>query len=126
MELIPEDRRKREDLFGERGIAVVEDVPGGTVVFITIFAEGVKPEQSGGGLGEEVGAGGEGCDFVELLLAEAVDGLPIGWPGVSRGRDGWREQAGDGWDGFREGAVVVGWHAAEELPAVVGLKPAAG
>ena len=74
MEFIQEERREGEDLFGERGIAVVEDLPGGLVVFVTVLAEGVKPEQVGSGLGEEVGAGGEGFDLalVNNLVSEQV------------------------------------------------------
>ena len=125
VELIQEDRRKSKDLLGERGVAVVEDVPGGTVVFIAIRAQGIKPEQVGGGLGEEVGARGEGFDFVELILDEAMNGLHIGLPGVRRGRDGLVEQAGDGLHGLRKGAVVAGLHTADKLAAVIGLKAAA-
>ena len=126
MELIQEDGRKSEDLFGESGIAVVEDLPRGLMILVAIFAEGVKPEQVGGGIGEEVGAGGEGFDFVELILDEAVHGFHVGLPGVSRGRDGLVEQAGDGLDGLGEGAVVAGLDTADELAAIVGLEAAAG
>ena len=126
MEHIQEERREGEDFLGERGIAVVEDLPGGLVVFVAVFAEGVKPEQVGGGLGEEVGAGGEGFDLVELILDEAVNGFDIGLPGVGRGRDGLMEQAGDGLDGLGKGAVGVGLGAADELAAVIGLQAAAG
>ena len=126
MEDIQEERRESEDLFGERGVAVLEDLPGGAMLLVTVFAEGVKPEQVRGGLGEEVGAGGEGFDLVELILDEAVDGFDIGLPGVGRGRDGLMEQAGDGLDGMGKGAVVAGLGAADELAAVVGLKASAG
>ena len=124
-ELIEEDRGEGEDLFGKRGVAVVEDLPGGLVVFVAVFAEGVKPEVVGGGFGEEVGAGREGFDLVELILDEAVGGFDIGLPGVGGGRDGWRQQAGDGLDGLGEGAVLAGRHTADERTAVIGLEAAA-
>ena len=126
MEHIEEKGRQGEDAFGESGIAVVEDLPGGAMLFVAVFAEGVKPEQVGGGFGEEVGAGGEGLDFVELILDEAVDGFDVGLPGVGRGRDGLMQQPADGLHGLRKGAVVAGLGAADELAAVVGLEAAAG
>jgi len=63
----------------------------------------IEVELVEGGLGEELGAAGEGFQVVELVLDPAVDGLNIALVGVGGGRDALmlRPEEGDGGGGSR-------------------------
>jgi hypothetical protein len=85
--IIEEDRGKQADFDGQAGIELLDDLPWGTACFVGVGPGQVEVELIEGGFSEELSAGAEGFQVVELVFDEAVDGLDIALIGVGGGLD---------------------------------------
>jgi hypothetical protein len=85
--IIQVDWRKQADLGRKVRLELLDDLPWGTACFVGVGPGQVEVELIEGGFGEELSAGAEGFQVVELVFDEAMDGFDAALIGVGGGRD---------------------------------------
>lgn len=111
--------REETKIQGAAGFELVNDLPRAESCFVRIGPGQVEVVLVESGFGEELGAGGEGFQVIELVFDEAVNGFDIALEGVGGGRDALMLTIAE--SGGEAGAGAVGLKRADEFSPVVGL-----
>jgi len=105
--IVQPDWGKQADVEREAGSELVDDLPWSEPSLVRVGTSQVEVELVERRFGEEVGAGAEGFQVVELVLDEAMDGFDVALVGVGGGRDALvlGAEVSDGGGKVRTGAV---------------------